>query len=83
MENLNKHLVLIMAIFWSFVGASLLFFILLHQIPKENQQNAGIVLGIVGSIVGTIIGYFFGSSKSSAAKDDAIKNMTTQNQQIT
>lgn len=76
MENLSKHIILVMAIFWSGVAAALLFFILLKQIPKENVQNAGIVLGTVSSIVGAIIGYFFGSSKSSQAKDETIANMS-------
>lgn len=41
--------------------------------PKDNAQFANTVLGfIMGTVMASPIGFFFGSSKSSQAKDEMI-----------
>ena len=45
-------------------------------IPKENARFADTVLGfIMGPVLATPIAFFFGSSKSSQAKDQALVAM--------
>ena len=42
-------------------------------LPKENARFADTVLGfILGTVMATPIGFFFGSTKSSQAKDSVI-----------
>jgi ABC-type Na+ efflux pump permease subunit len=59
-----------------FIYAYLVTFV---PIPIANQQTANTLTGIfVGSVFMAIIGYFFGSSKSSADKNDLLKNLTNK-----
>lgn len=45
-------------------------------IPKENVRFADIVLGfIMGTVMATPIAFFYGSSKSSQAKDKALHEL--------
>ncbi len=45
-------------------------------IPKENARFADTVLGfILGTVMATPIAFFYGSSKSSQAKDKAIRDL--------
>ncbi len=45
-------------------------------IPKENARFADTVLGfILGTVMATPIAFFYGSSKSSQAKDKAIREL--------
>ena len=45
-------------------------------LPKENARFADTVLGfILGTVLATPIAFFFGSSKSSQAKDATIQTM--------
>jgi hypothetical protein len=49
-------------------------------VPKENQRFADTVLGfLLGTLLGTLISFFYGSSKSSQAKDVLIGNVATNN----
>lgn len=43
-------------------------------IPEKNVRFADTVLGfLLGTLLGTLISFFYGSSKSSQAKDDALQ----------
>lgn len=45
-------------------------------IPQGNQRFADLVLGaIIGTTLATPIAFFYGSSKSSQAKDKAIREL--------
>lgn len=46
--------------------------VLSREIPAANVQPANILLGIVLSWGGMVVGYFFGSSKGSADKTEAM-----------
>lgn len=58
----------------SFVYIACITFIV---VPDKNQRFADTVLGfLLGTLLGTLITFFYGSSKSSQAKDQTIKDMT-------
>lgn len=45
-------------------------------LPKDNARFADTVLGfILGTVMATPIAFFYGSSKSSQAKDETIQTM--------
>ena len=58
-------------------GMSYLFTITFMPISKDNIQFAQAGLGFVmGTIVAGVVGYYFGSSQSSADKNELIKKPT-------
>lgn len=51
-------------------------------LPAENARFADTVLGfILGTVMATPIGFFYGSSKSSQAKDQALREQISPAQQ--
>jgi uncharacterized BrkB/YihY/UPF0761 family membrane protein len=52
---------------------SFLILLLLHVIPPENKDAVMLSLGALLTAFGTVIGYYFGSSKSSADKNEVLK----------
>ena len=44
------------------------------EIPPENKETFILLIGIVGGSFTTIVGYYFGSSESSAIKNEVIKD---------
>jgi heme O synthase-like polyprenyltransferase len=51
----------------------LLYLLVYQQIPVENKDILNIVVGaLIGSFT-TVVGYFYGSSKSSADKNEMLK----------
>lgn len=53
-----------------------IFWITFGNIPVANQRFADTILGfMLGTVVSTVIYFFFGSSKQSKNKDDAILQM--------
>lgn len=70
-----------LAYFWSVCAAIYLYFITFSPIPPENIRIADTVLGfMMTAIVGTIISYYFGSSKSSADKNELLKGASDSTQ---
>lgn len=61
------------AIIGSFLG--LLFILAFHKTEVINSDLLNILIGSLGTMTVNIIGYWFGSSASSARKDEIIKNM--------
>ena len=60
------------------LGFAYIFLITFITIPKDSQRFADTILGVVISIVfGTIYNFFFGSSKSSADKNEIIKTISS------
>ena len=67
-DKFSKRFIYYLAIFWSVVGASYIFFATFTKVV--NPKMADTVLGfLLGTIVATIINFFFGSSKGSKDKD--------------
>lgn len=61
------------AIFWSVSAAAYIAFITFGSIPTDNIRFADTILGfLLGTIVSTIIGFFYGSSKGSHDKTEAL-----------
>lgn len=57
-------------------GMAYLAAITFAPIPKENIGFANTILGfIIGTMVASPIGFYFGSSKSSQASSDALREM--------
>lgn len=59
------------------------FFILLvllirSEVPKENKDLLNLVVGALIGSFATVVGYFFGSSSSSAKKDETIGNILSK-----
>lgn len=62
------------AVFWSVASALYIGFITFADIPKDNVRFADTILGfLLGTIVATIINFFYGSSKGSQDKTEALK----------
>lgn len=69
----SKHFIYYYAWFWSV--ASMLYFacVTFIPLPEGGQHFADIILGfLLGTAVATIISFFYGSSKSSKDKTDAL-----------
>lgn len=56
----------------------LMFFMMKWDVPSANKDMLNIMLGALGGAWVSIIGYYFGSSASSKAKDEAISNVITK-----
>lgn len=68
----SKNFVIYLA---GFVAVAFVFTVLIlifHTVPKDNKDMVNIFLGIEGSSLTGIIGYYFGSSDSSAKKNEII-----------
>lgn len=49
--------------------------LLFHPVPTENKDLINIAFGgLLGSLT-TVVAFYFGSSKSSQAKDDALQEI--------
>lgn len=48
---------------------------LFHSIPQANLSTVNIIIGAVGGSVTTIVAFYFGSSKSSQAKDETLQEI--------
>jgi hypothetical protein len=68
-----KHFIYWYAWFWS-IGSTMYFFMVTFvPMPEGGRDFANIILGfLLGTAVATIISFFYGSSKSSKDKTDAI-----------
>lgn len=70
--DLNKNIKPILAIIIVVLGISYFYMCSIRDIKPDPQ----ILIAIVGSL-GVVTGYFFGSSSSSAKKDEIIGNSAT------
>jgi len=73
-DKYAKHFIYNFAWFWS-IGSMVYFFaITFGQVPASGKDFGNIILGfLLGTAVATIISFFYGSSKSSKDKTDAMK----------
>ena len=72
-DKFAKHFIYWYAWFWS-VGTTIYFFsVTFLEMPAGGRDFANIILGfLLGTAVATIISFFYGSSKSSKDKTDAM-----------
>jgi hypothetical protein len=61
--------VISIAFFW------LLIVLVRKEVPEQNSALLNISIGALIGSYSTIIGYFYGSSKSSAAKDETLSKI--------
>ena len=73
-DKFSKRFIYYLAIFWSLIGASYIFFATFVKV--ENPHVLDVVLGfLLGTIVATIINFFFGSSGGSKEKTNGLLNI--------
>ena len=73
-DKFSKRFVYMFAAGWSIVAVVYIFMITFMSIPTANVRFADTVLGfLLGTIIATIMNYFYGSSKSSADKNEVMK----------
>jgi hypothetical protein len=72
-DNFSKRFIYYYAIFWGVVSAAFIFIILFAEIPEKNSHYVDTLMGfLIGTIISTIIAFFYGSSKGSMDKQEAI-----------
>jgi len=59
---------------------SLLLTLVFREVPSKNNDLLNLVVGSLIGSFSTIVGYFFGSSSSSAKKDETISGMVNKQQ---
>ena len=73
-DKFAKHFIYWFAWFWSVGSMAYFFAITFGQVPSSGKDFGNIILGfLLGTAVATIISFFYGSSKSSKDKTDALK----------
>ena len=73
-DKYAKHFIYNFAWFWSVGSMAYFFAITFGTVPSSGKDFGNIILGfLLGTAVATIISFFYGSSKSSKDKTDALK----------
>lgn len=68
------------AYIWSFFTMLYLVLSTFINVPEKNQHIVDTVVGfLLGTIIAGFIGYFYGSSHSSKAKDETLKEVVEDN----
>jgi len=77
-KSKTERLVLYMACAVMAIGFAYLFLVTFYPIPESGIEHAKTITGfILGVAVSTLISYFWGSSKGSAMKSEAIEKELT------
>ena len=72
-DKTAKHFIYYFAWFWSTTSVIYFFCVTFVPLPEGGRDFANIILGfLLGTAVATIISFFYGSSKSSKDKTDAM-----------
>ena len=72
-DKTAKHFIYYFAWFWSITSVIYFFCVTFAPLPEGGRDFANIILGfLLGTAVATIISFFYGSSKSSKDKTDAM-----------
>ena len=72
-DTTAKHFIYYFAWFWSVTSVIYFFCVTFTPLPEGGRDFANIILGfLLGTAVATIISFFYGSSKSSKDKTDAM-----------
>lgn len=73
---LAVNFVYLLASFWSIASCAYITFITFGNIPKGNERFADTILGFVlGTAIASIFSYFFGTTRSSGAKDGVVARL--------
>ena len=72
-DKTAKHFIYYFAWFWAITSVFYFFCVTFITLPEGGRDFANIILGfLLGTAVATIISFFYGSSKSSKDKTDAM-----------
>jgi len=72
-NNIAKNFIYQFAWFWSISSVVYFFSVTFFSMPEGARDFANIILGfLLGTAVATIISFFYGSSKSSKDKTEAM-----------
>ena len=72
-NNVAKNFIYLFAWFWSITSVLYFFSVTFIPMPQGSRDFANIILGfLLGTAVATIISFFYGSSKSSKDKTEAM-----------
>lgn len=72
-DKFVRRFIYYLAIFWSLAAAIYIAFITFGYIPPENVRFADTILGfMLGTVIASILGFFYGSSKGSQDKTEAL-----------
>ena len=72
-NNIAKNFIYLFAWFWSITSVLYFFCVTFIPMPVGSRDFANIILGfLLGTAVATIISFFYGSSKSSKDKTEAM-----------
>lgn len=73
---LAANFIYVLTIFWSLASSIYIAWITFGKIPQENTRFADTILGFVlGTAISSIFGYFYGTSRSSSAKDGVVSRL--------
>jgi hypothetical protein len=68
-----RRFIYYLAVFWSVASATYIGFITFGYIPPENTRFADTILGfLLGTAIASILNFFYGSSKGSHDKTEAL-----------
>jgi CDP-diglyceride synthetase len=71
-----KRFIYYFSIFWSAAAVLYVAGITFGHVPEQNVRFADTVLGfLLGTLISQIVGFFYGSSRSSQAKDKIIQEV--------
>lgn len=72
-SHMAKNFIYYFAWFWSVTSVLYFFCVTFVSLPEGGRDFANIILGfLLGTAVATIISFFYGSSKSSKDKTEAM-----------
>jgi multisubunit Na+/H+ antiporter MnhB subunit len=60
------------------MGFTILTLLVFYPLPTENKDIVNIALGTFLGMAVTVVSYFFGSSKSSADKNEMLKSKSEE-----
>lgn len=72
MKNIKEIYMYLLGAFVVGVSGIILYTMIYHPLPEFNKDIVNIALGALLTMAGTVVNYFFGSSKSSADKNEML-----------
>lgn len=74
-DKFSKRFIYLFALFLSMCAVGYIVAITFTDIPKENVRFADTILGfLLGTMLSQILSFFFGSSRQSQVKDEALRS---------
>lgn len=60
---------------------TLLYLLAVSEVPEKNKDLLNLVVGALIGSFASVVSYYFGSSSSSAKKDEVIKDIINKNKE--